>query len=73
VDAYQLVDLICSRQAGQCANLVEAGAVKLHELMRAQQRQDFEHDRVVKVQGWILSETEVRLCALAALVYDSER
>jgi hypothetical protein len=29
--------------------------------------QDFEHGRFVKVQGWILSVTEARLCALVAL------
>jgi len=35
--------------------------------VRARHRLDFEHGRVVRVHGWVLSETEARLCALAAL------
>ena len=30
-------------------------------------RQDFIEEKVVKLQGWILSTTEARLCALTAL------
>lgn len=33
----------------------------------AAQRQDFADRRTVLVQGWLLSQTEARLCALAAL------
>ena len=35
--------------------------------LRARQRDDFREDRVVTVEGWLLSETEARLCALVAL------
>ena len=68
-DARLLVDLICSGQAVGRADLVGADLKELREWLRHQQRQEFEHGRIVKVQGWILSETEARLCALAALVY----
>jgi hypothetical protein len=40
------------------------------ELMGSLQRRirrDFSEEKVVKLQGWILSATEARLCALAAL------
>jgi hypothetical protein len=30
-------------------------------------RQDYVEERVVKLEGWILSVTEARLCALTAL------
>jgi hypothetical protein len=41
-----------------------------HEListLQQQIRQDYVEERVVKLQGWILSVTEARLCALTAL------
>ena len=31
-------------------------------------RDDFCHDRMVSVEGWMLAETEARLCALVALL-----
>jgi hypothetical protein len=63
-----LVDLICASQPKQRAELDQADMGKLRELLRSQQRQDFERGHTVKVQGWILSQTEVRLCGLAALI-----
>lgn len=36
-------------------------------LLIQQQREDFRLGRVAQVHGWVLSETEVCLCALAAL------
>ena len=65
-DAQVLVDLISGPL--ERVELTEAGLETVRELLRIQQRQDFERGRVVRVQGWILSETEARLCALAALV-----
>lgn len=66
-NATLLVDLISSSSAERRLELTKADTKKLRELLLLQQRQDFEDGRIVKVQGWILSETEVRLCALAAL------
>lgn len=37
------------------------------ERLRARVRGDFEREAVVRVQGWVLSRTEARLCALEAL------
>jgi hypothetical protein len=39
----------------------------LKSSVRARVRDDFEHGRVVALDGAVLSETELRLCALAAL------
>jgi murein L,D-transpeptidase YcbB/YkuD len=40
---------------------IDAGSI------RAQIRDDFAQGRIVDVEGWMLSATEARLCALAAL------
>jgi hypothetical protein len=66
-----LVDLICSPGRGEQRELMYSGDRKaLRAILSSQQRDDFANDRTVKVQGWILSDTEVRLCALAALTAD---
>ena len=67
-NVHLLVDLICTSRSEQRAELVKADTEKCRELLARQQRQDFEHNRVVKIHGWILSETEARLCALAASI-----
>lgn len=41
---------------------------KLRQSLERRIRQDFEDEHVVRVRGWLLSATEARLCALAALV-----
>ena len=66
--AWLWVSKCCSSRKDRRAELAKAERGKLRELLLAQQRQDFEHGRIVKVQGWILSETEARLCTLAALI-----
>lgn len=39
----------------------------LRERLGATVRQDFADGRTVRVQGWVLSRTEARLCGVAAL------
>ncbi len=39
----------------------------LGRILEDRRRSDFAQQRIVKLGGWILSETECRLCALAAL------
>lgn len=67
-DIVLLVELICSFRAERRAELAKADVEKRREVLQLQQRQDFERGRVVTVHGWILSETEVRLFALATLI-----
>jgi hypothetical protein len=65
-DASELTKLICLSWNDDQIN--RWGPEKIKALLLHQQREDFEKDRIVKVQGWILSKTEARLCALTALV-----
>ena len=44
-----------------------ANTRQLRVLIAQQQVEDFKQGRLVRVDGWMLSETETRLCALAAL------
>ena len=39
----------------------------LREWLRDRQREDFAADRIVKLEGWWLSQTEARFCALLSL------
>lgn len=45
--------------------LIEPDA--LRSRLKTQNTRDFSHHRTVLVEGWLLGETETRLCALAAL------
>ncbi len=67
-DAQLLVQLICGSSSSRRAELVAAGPERCLEVLVLQQREDFERGRTVRLRGWVLAETEVRLCALAALV-----
>jgi hypothetical protein len=66
-DVDRLVDLICLCRPERRAELARAKVERLREVLKLQQREDFRYSRIVKVHGWILSETEARLCALVAL------
>jgi len=50
------------------ARFANADAEQLRAMLSDQQRADFAHGRTIMIDGWILSETEVRLCALAAML-----
>ena len=65
-DARLLTGLICGTR-DRYRRLMEADSGRLRELLIEQQKQDFGNGRVVTLEGWILSETEVRLCAIAAI------
>lgn len=47
--------------------LARADTRRLRALLARQQRADFACGRTVCLDGWVLSRTEARLCALAAL------
>jgi hypothetical protein len=67
-NARRLTQLICSSWKQRYDELSNADAAKIKTILLRQQRRDFENGRIVNLQGWILSQTEARLCALAALV-----
>ncbi|HEX6383133.1 MAG TPA: hypothetical protein VF177_00550 [Anaerolineae bacterium] len=66
-DVQTLTDLIAASLAGD-QELVKTSTAELRPILERQMRQDFDQGRVANVEGWLLSETEARLCALAALV-----
>ncbi len=49
------------------AGLREMPSGELRARIRTETTRDFCHSRVVQVGGWVLGETEARLCAIAAL------
>jgi acyl CoA:acetate/3-ketoacid CoA transferase alpha subunit len=62
--------LLAARIAGTqqyYLRLVSADEPTLRALLAVQQQADFAEGRTVNIDGWILSRTEARLCALAAL------
>jgi hypothetical protein len=63
-DRDRLVDLLL-----QSLRMEEAppSSGQLAERVLAAVRRDFEEDRIVRIQGWMLSLTEARLCALVAI------
>jgi hypothetical protein len=65
-DVRLLLEAICrgDRERFRCAD-----AMHVRRLIGEQQCSDFAHGRTVQVDGWILSETEARLCALAAVTH----
>ena len=67
-DALKLAELICAGRPERYAELSHASMVKVRRMLLHQQREDFDQGRIVNVKGWILSQTEARLCALATLV-----
>ena len=63
-----LLNQIASRLAVSDVGLFGTTDQQLRERLDGMIRADFAVDRVVKLRGWVLSATEARLCALAALL-----
>ena len=61
-----LKDMI-DRSLGEVGSLTSADQEQLAELVRLAIRRDFKAGRTVTIDGWMLSVTEARLCALMAL------
>jgi hypothetical protein len=66
--ASVLVNAIALGLPGGHSTLGAVGDAELRALLAERSRADFGEDRTVRLRGWLLSETEARLCALAALV-----
>lgn len=63
-----LLGAITAGVPGGGAALLAAPDGERRALLDRAMREDFTAERVVKLRGWVLSATEARLCALAALV-----
>jgi len=62
-----LVERLARRRGAELRELAGSDPEALAELLRAQHHTDLAEDRVVVVRGWVLSQTEAWLLALAAL------
>jgi hypothetical protein len=63
-----LVDEVAAGIPGGRAAIARAGDEELREHLSSQIREEFGAGSVVDVRGWVLSATEARLYAIAALV-----
>lgn len=66
-DEARLVDLICSSDRNVRARFAAASPRVVRGMIATRQAEDFRQGRTLVVDGWILSRTELRLCALAAV------
>jgi hypothetical protein len=67
-NAHTLLDRIVSSSTTGELEQFDGTDESLRQLLDGMIREDFGHDRIVKLQGWVLAITEARLCALAALL-----
>lgn len=65
--ARALVEAITSGLPGGRDAASAASRSELQELLAARVEKDFDDELTVNLRGWIVSRTEARLCALAAL------
>jgi len=66
IDAVRLTAQICQTRENHL-RLAYADANELRMFLAEQEKADFAEGRTVMLGGWIISQTEARLCALAAL------
>ena len=69
-DVYYLARLISQGLAGTSVDC-DQSVDDLRSRIRSRVRADFETENVVRLRGWVLSRTEVRVCALAAIISTS--
>lgn len=72
-DSAVLTAYVVEQVPGGSRAVVEASDGRLRELLLRATTADFRDLRTVEVQGWLLAQTEARLCALAALQAGSRR
>lgn len=53
--------------SGRMRSLSTAGRESLRRHIATASREDFQQGRMISVNGWMLSQTELRLCAIVAL------
>lgn len=66
-NAQRLVELICP-DARQQNRFLRANLTELRKLLDYQVRLDFAVGNTVRLRGWVLARTEVRLYAIAAII-----
>ncbi|MEO1523288.1 MAG: hypothetical protein AAFU78_21285 [Cyanobacteria bacterium J06633_2] len=66
IDEHALLAHLCDRCSQGTQALYEMDDKALHQWLNEQQKRDFIEGNTVWLEGWLLSQTEVELCALAA-------
>ena len=66
-DAASVLERLAGTHLREWEALAASDPERLVRALRLQHRGDFAYERVVAIRGWVLSQTEARLCALAAL------
>ncbi|MGI9491667.1 MAG: hypothetical protein ACR2QF_04615 [Geminicoccaceae bacterium] len=67
--ASQTIDHLLDKLDIPRSDLATMAPAKLKARIRSRMTDDFSAGRTVGLHGWVLSETEVELCSLAALRY----
>ncbi len=62
-----LIGLLCQGRTARSSVHTRKNSEVIRKLVLSQQREDFTRGRIVQLHGWVLSQTEARLCALVAL------
>jgi hypothetical protein len=65
--AEAVVAALAGDRRAELEALAASDPAALRALLQEQHRRDFEDGRTVAIDGWVLSRTEARLCAVAAL------
>lgn len=65
VDEHTLLAHLCNRCGQGTQSLYEMDYQTLHHWLNEQQKRDFTEGNTVWLEGWLLSQTEIELCALA--------
>ena len=66
-DEADIETLVSALVADMKAAPLLADSPRLWQLLQRRVRADFRQGRLVRLDGWVLSQTELRLCALAEL------
>lgn len=66
-DAEILLSQICEGCEGGMNSLSQMNRRELQKWIRDRQQQDFAQGQTLTLKGWVLSKTEVQLCALVTL------
>lgn len=62
-----LLSRFLAGSAAEYERMRRSNQIELRQFIRARVRLDFQTGRVIHLGGWVLAETEARLCAIAAL------
>ena len=66
-DANWLADQIFLVDLDRRTEFLRLGGAERKEMIKRLIREDFKCGRIVQVRGWMLSQTEARLCAISVL------